>query len=150
MTLEVNLAGVILNRLGSKTHEAMLREAMREIDMPILGALRRDDFLHMPERHLGLLPAAENEQEQQTIDSMGAAVAKSLDIEAILHIACLTDDIEVPERENRQAAKKCRIGHSQRRGVFIIQPVCRCWNIWARNSCRSVRFVMSRCPTSMA
>lgn len=119
---EVNLAGVILNRLGSKTHEAMLREAMREIDMPILGALRRDDSLHMPERYLGLLPAAENEQEQQTIDSMGAAVAKSLDIEAILHIACLTDDIEVPERENRQAAKKCRIGIAKDEAFSFYYP----------------------------
>lgn len=120
---EVNLAGVILNRLGSETHEAMIRQAMKEIDMPVLGALRRDDSLHMPERHLGLLPAAENEREQQTIDSMGAAVAKSLDIEAILHIACLTDDIEVPEplaAENVQ--KKCRIGLAKDEAFSFYYP----------------------------
>lgn len=120
---EVNLAGVILNRLGSETHEAMIRQAMKEIDMPILGALRRDDSLHMPERHLGLLPAAENEREQQTIDSMGSAVAKSLDIEAILHIACLTDDIEVPEALNAaNVPKKCRIGLAKDEAFSFYYP----------------------------
>ncbi len=120
---EVNLAGVILNRLGSETHEAMIRQAMKEIDMPILGALRRDDSLHMPERHLGLLPAAENEREQQTIDSMGAAVAKSLDIEAILHIACLNDDIEVPEPlDVTNEPKKCRIGIAKDEAFSFYYP----------------------------
>ena len=56
---DVNLAGVILNRLGSDTHEAMIREALDKINIPVYGALRRDDSLHLPERHLGLVPVEE-------------------------------------------------------------------------------------------
>ena len=39
---EVNLAGVILNRLGSATHEEMIRRAMKDAGIRVLGALRRD------------------------------------------------------------------------------------------------------------
>ena len=51
----VNIVGVILNRLGSDRHEAMVREVMGKIHMPVLGAFHRDDALKTPERHLGCL-----------------------------------------------------------------------------------------------
>ena len=38
---DVHLAGVILNRVGSDTHEAMLKEAMADIGMPVFGVMRR-------------------------------------------------------------------------------------------------------------
>lgn len=66
------MAGVILNRLGSDTHEAMIREAMTAIGMRVYGAMRRDETLRMPERHLGLLPVQEN-AERQVVVQMGAA-----------------------------------------------------------------------------
>jgi cobyrinic acid a,c-diamide synthase len=50
----VGLAGVILNRVGSARHEEILREALAGIGMPVLGALRRDDGVAAPSRHLGL------------------------------------------------------------------------------------------------
>ena len=50
---EVNLAGVILNRLGSDSHEKMIREAMAQIGIKVYGAWRRDEMLHLSERHLG-------------------------------------------------------------------------------------------------
>ena len=82
----VQVAGVILNRLGSDTHEAMIREAMAGIGMPVYGALRRDETLRMPERHLGLLPVQEN-AERQVVAQMGAAAARQLDIAGILKLA---------------------------------------------------------------
>ena len=57
----VRLAGVILNRVGSARHEEMLRDALAGIGMPVLGALRRDDGVAVPSRHLGLVPAAERD-----------------------------------------------------------------------------------------
>ena len=53
----VNVAGVILNRVGSEAHANLLREALP--DIPVLGALPRDAELEVPERHLGLVPVAE-------------------------------------------------------------------------------------------
>ena len=107
---KVNLAGVILNRLGSATHEEMIRRAMKDAGIRVLGALRRDDSLKMPERHLGLVPVAENEGERQAIEAMGTAVAKSLDIEAILHLACLAPELEVVMPERKMQPRCCRFG----------------------------------------
>ena len=54
---DVNVAGVILNRVGSEAHANLLREALP--DIAVLGALPRDAELEVPERHLGLVPVAE-------------------------------------------------------------------------------------------
>ena len=106
---EVNFAGVILNRLGSDTHEAMIREAMKEIGVKVFGAMRRNDALRMPERHLGLVPAEEN-KDIDALELMGAAVAKQLDLEAILHVACMAEDIAVEnEGEEIFPPAVCRI-----------------------------------------
>src|SRR5690348_16786182 len=59
----VRLGGVVLNRVGSDRHEAVLREALDEAGVPVLGALRRHDALRVPSRHLGLVPAAERRRE---------------------------------------------------------------------------------------
>ena len=56
---DVDFKGVILNRLGSDNHERMVREGMEKIGVPVIGAIRRDDRMHSPERHLGLTPVTE-------------------------------------------------------------------------------------------
>lgn len=60
---EVRLAGVILNKVGSERHEALLREAMDSSGVPVLGALRRTQQARTPSRHLGLVPVAERRAE---------------------------------------------------------------------------------------
>ena len=55
----VNLAGVLLNRIGSDNHEHMIRTAMERLGIPVIGAIRRDERMHSPERHLGLTPVTE-------------------------------------------------------------------------------------------
>ena len=82
----VNIAGVLLNRLGSATHETMIRTAMEAIKMPVLGAIHRDDALHLPERHLGLTPTTEVEA-AETVRKMGEAVGGQVDVEGIVNIA---------------------------------------------------------------
>ena len=82
----VRLAGVILNRLGSDNHQKMIEEAMAKLHIPVLGAVRRNELLVMPERHLGLLPVEEN-QERKVVDAMGEAMARQLDLGAIMQIA---------------------------------------------------------------
>ena len=55
----VALAGVVLNRVGSPRHRALLAEALDAIDVPLLGVLPSDPALELPSRHLGLLPPGE-------------------------------------------------------------------------------------------
>ncbi len=55
----VNLAGVVLNRVGSKRHRALLAEVLASINVPLLGVLPPDPALELPSRHLGLFPPHE-------------------------------------------------------------------------------------------
>jgi cobyrinic acid a,c-diamide synthase len=84
----VRLGGVILNRVGSDRHEAILREACEEVGTPVLGALRRADAVAAPSRHLGLIPAAERRAEAlASVDALAALIADHIDLAAVLALA---------------------------------------------------------------
>jgi len=55
----IQIAGVVLNRVGSDRHLELLTQALAPLDLPILGVLRRQDDISIPDRHLGLIPTAE-------------------------------------------------------------------------------------------
>ena len=55
----VRVAGVVLNRVGSDSHERMLRDALEPVDVPVLGVLRRNDAFRWRDRHLGLIPVVD-------------------------------------------------------------------------------------------
>ena len=55
----IHIAGVVLNRVGSDRHLAMLKAAIAPLRLPVLGVLRRDDAVTLPDRHLGLVPTDE-------------------------------------------------------------------------------------------
>jgi cobyrinic acid a,c-diamide synthase len=85
---DVRVAGVIFNRVGSDTHEQLLREAVRDSGVPVLGALRRDDRVVVPERHLGLVPVGEREQgARAALEAVAAAMARYTDIDAVIRLA---------------------------------------------------------------
>jgi cobyrinic acid a,c-diamide synthase len=85
---ELNLAGVVLNRVGSPAHEKVLREAIAPLGIPVLGALRRDGRLSTPDRHLGLVPVAERREEARAaLHTVGAAIGHSCDLDSVLRLA---------------------------------------------------------------
>lgn len=83
---EINFAGVILNCLGSPTHEQMIREALQKIDIKVFGAIRRDENMQMPERHLGLKPALAKETEEK-ISYIAQCVNTQTNFDALLSTA---------------------------------------------------------------
>jgi cobyrinic acid a,c-diamide synthase len=84
----VRLGGVILNRVGSDRHEAILRASLGAAGVPVLGAIRRLEQLHTPSRHLGLVPAAERSAEAvSTVRRLGEVVAHGVDLDAVLALA---------------------------------------------------------------
>jgi cobyrinic acid a,c-diamide synthase len=84
----VRVAGVILNRVGSARHEQILHDALAGIGMPVLGALRRDDAIAVPSRHLGLVPAAEREgAARDAIGRLAALITESMDLDAVISLA---------------------------------------------------------------
>ncbi|MGY1722024.1 cobyrinate a,c-diamide synthase [Blastococcus sp. SYSU DS0533] len=90
----VRLGGVVLNRVGSDRHEAILREALGAAGVPVLGAIRRLETLHTPSRHLGLVPAAERSAEAvATVRRLGEVVADGIDLDAVLRLARTAPDL---------------------------------------------------------
>jgi len=88
----LRLAGVILNRAGSARHEEILRDALAGIGMPVLGALRRDEGIAAPSRHLGLVPAAEREgAARRAVGRLAALVAGAVDLDAVVTLARQAD-----------------------------------------------------------
>ncbi|MBW4616248.1 MAG: cobyrinate a,c-diamide synthase [Desmonostoc vinosum HA7617-LM4] len=66
----IKIAGVVLNRVGSDRHLFLLKEALQPLQLPILGVLRRQDNITIPDRHLGLVPTAELPQLNTLIDRL--------------------------------------------------------------------------------
>ncbi|WP_031086084.1 cobyrinate a,c-diamide synthase [Streptomyces sp. NRRL WC-3549] len=85
---EVRIGGVILNKVGSDRHEALLREALEETGLPVLGALRRAPQVATPSRHLGLVPVAERQADAVgAVAAMAERVREGCDLDALLALA---------------------------------------------------------------
>jgi cobyrinic acid a,c-diamide synthase len=56
---KIKIAGLVLNRVGSDRHLSLLKDALKSLQLPILGVLRRQDDIAIPDRHLGLVPTEE-------------------------------------------------------------------------------------------
>ncbi|WUI02614.1 cobyrinate a,c-diamide synthase [Spirillospora sp. NBC_00431] len=85
---DVRVGGIVLNRVGSDRHEDVCRSALEAAGVPVLGAIRRDDAVVTPSRHLGLVPAAERGTEAvRAVDRLGELVARSCDLDALLRLA---------------------------------------------------------------
>jgi cobyrinic acid a,c-diamide synthase len=66
----IKIAGLVLNRVGSERHLSLLKNSLAPLQLPILGVLRRQDNITIPDRHLGLIPTAELPELDQIINSL--------------------------------------------------------------------------------
>lgn len=82
------VAGVILNRVGSPKHAQMVTAAIEaHTGLPVVGALQRAETLHLPERHLGLVPTAEPGRWQAWLEQARTLVTEQVDLERVLELA---------------------------------------------------------------
>ncbi len=88
----LNLTGVVLNRLGSPRHRAMIERAIAPLAIPVVGALQRDSSIHLPERHLGLVQALEHGDLDAQLDHLADLVECHCDLDRIQAVA---SDIDV-------------------------------------------------------
>lgn len=84
---DVHVAGVILNRVASERHRALIEPAFAAIGIKVLGALARDAQLTLPERHLGLVQAQEITAIEAHLERLAASVSGSVDLDALLALA---------------------------------------------------------------
>ncbi|MFE5073843.1 cobyrinate a,c-diamide synthase [Streptomyces halstedii] len=94
---EVRIGGVILNKVASDRHEALLREALEATGLPVLGVLRRAAQVATPSRHLGLVPVAERRADAVgAVAAMAERVRAGCDLDALLALARTAPELAGP------------------------------------------------------
>jgi cobyrinic acid a,c-diamide synthase len=83
----VRIAGVILNRVGSPRHRAMIEPAIAALGIPVAGAIPRDEAIHLPERHLGLVQALEHDDLAARLDRLADLAERHCDLALIQGLA---------------------------------------------------------------
>lgn len=84
---DVEIAGAILNRIGSPRHGRLAAEGMAAAGVPVLGVVPRDGALSAPSRHLGLVQARERSDLEAFVSHAARVVARGVDLDALLDAA---------------------------------------------------------------
>ncbi|WP_432817334.1 cobyrinate a,c-diamide synthase [Sulfitobacter sp. JB4-11] len=99
MRPEMPFAGVVLNRVASPRHETLVRVGMEQVGVKVLGSLPRRSEIELPERHLGLVQAGEQENLPDLLADAAAFVAEHVDLQALRAAAGgATDAIKDPAK----------------------------------------------------
>ena len=84
---DVNIAGVILNKVAGERHQSKLVQAIEHYtDISVVGSIRRSKALIIDERHLGLMPANETPQSQQFINRASQLIADQVDLDKLISL----------------------------------------------------------------
>jgi cobyrinic acid a,c-diamide synthase len=93
------IKGIILNKVGSKKHEILCREAIEKTKLPILGVIQKNPDLDLQSRHLGLIPTKEDRALHQKIKQTSKIISSSLDVEKILQILQNSIPLKIPKKK---------------------------------------------------
>ena len=96
------IVGIILNKIGSKKHESMCKQALASLKVPILGSILRNSE-SLESRHLGLIPVKEQRSLQNKIRKVSREVSDSLDIDKIIQICKNVSDL--PKAQSKKIKK---------------------------------------------
>jgi cobyrinic acid a,c-diamide synthase len=80
------IVGVILNKIGSKKHENLCRQALANLKIPILGSVPRNSN-GLESRHLGLIPVKEKRSLQNKIRKISREISDNIDIDKLIQIS---------------------------------------------------------------
>ena len=124
---EIRIAGVILNNLGGSRHESKLRAVIEHYtDVEVIGAVQHDTSMQIAERHLGLVPANEQEAAFARIQHVGERVAAQVDLDRLLAIADSAPGLSISVASGTEAsAERVRIGiaHDQAFGFYYSEDL---------------------------
>ncbi|OYY93368.1 MAG: cobyrinic acid a,c-diamide synthase [Hydrogenophilales bacterium 28-61-23] len=119
----INIAGVILNKVGGPRHEEKLRAVIeRYTDVKVLGAVRMDTDLAIVERHLGLMPGNESDQAETRIETIADRIKAQVDLDALIDTAKLarppfvSESIDIPQK--REAGLKLAYARDKSFGFY--------------------------------
>jgi cobyrinic acid a,c-diamide synthase len=85
---EVDIRGVILNRVNGSRHAAVIRQAIEEYSgIPVYGTVPRMTDIPFTERHMGLIPPQEHDRIGRALTRAGVIAEDCLDIPGLLKVA---------------------------------------------------------------
>ena len=85
---ELRIGAVIVNRVGGDAHARWLRDAIASSCRAVpAGAIRHDASVTLPERHLGLVTAAEGPLTPELRRRLAETIEVSVDLDRLLEIA---------------------------------------------------------------
>ncbi|MFZ5648736.1 MAG: cobyrinate a,c-diamide synthase [Bacillota bacterium] len=97
---EITIAGVILNKVARPRHESMLRQAIeRYCGIPVLGVIPKGRQFTIPDRHLGLIPAAERDELMSSVEEIGRAAVHLFDMKKVMEVAGSAPPLALPGDE---------------------------------------------------
>ncbi|MBN2488198.1 MAG: cobyrinate a,c-diamide synthase [Methanosarcinaceae archaeon] len=102
---DVNVAGVILNQVGSERHAQLIKDALT--DIPIVGTLPSNSDISVPSRHLGLYMASEQQYDTTEIADF---IESNVDLDAIISIASNCSTPEPPDEPDHREVPDVTIG----------------------------------------
>ncbi|KAF5422466.1 MAG: cobyrinic acid a,c-diamide synthase [Candidatus Methanocomedens sp.] len=107
---DVNIAGLVLNQVGSPRHRKLVEDALKAegIDIPVIGSLPSNRELSLPSRHLGLYMAHE---QMQDYDKLADFIDANVDMNALLGISSIPDipiNIKINKDETKEIDKEKR------------------------------------------
>ena len=108
---EINIAGVILNKVKNRTHYEKTKRSIEEITKTeVIGGIVRDDNISIEQRHLGLVPARERETSIKFIDIWSKTIKESIDLDRLVEIAksapkITSERIPIWNRLNKQTVR---------------------------------------------
>ena len=74
----LKIVGLILNKVASEKHLALLKAGLQNCDVPIMGVWWRQQNISLPSRHLGLIPNQEVQESQQIFQHLGNLAENNL------------------------------------------------------------------------
>ncbi len=87
------ISGIILNKVGSKKHELLCRNALSKIKIPIIGVIPKNNLLDIQSRHLGLISTSDKKTLTSQIQKISNTILEYLDIKQIIKILKDTTDL---------------------------------------------------------
>ncbi|KUO67138.1 MAG: cobyrinic acid a,c-diamide synthase [Gracilibacter sp. BRH_c7a] len=91
---QIQICGVILNKVARPRHEKMLREAIEHFcKIPVLGAIPKDSELSIPDRHLGLITNIETDNSDRLLDYLAEIINKHVDLDQVYALATQTSQL---------------------------------------------------------
>ncbi len=88
----VNITGVIVNKVNSKMHYMLLKSAIEyHTNIKCLGYVQKSETFSLSSRHLGLIPAEELSGVNELIESFSDEIKDTIDFDELLKIASFED-----------------------------------------------------------